>query len=84
MTVGLLPLGAVGFLVWIFVKSLGEAPRSQGWSLIAIVITGQAQLVVARFVLGSSFFRLPQESEEVARLSGRNDCVGIVRSSYIA
>ena len=29
VTVGLLPLGAAGFLGWIFVKSLGEAPWSQ-------------------------------------------------------
>jgi heme A synthase len=62
MTVGLLPLGAAGFLGWIFVKSLGEAPWSQRWSLIAIVIAGLV-LLVARFVLRSSFFQLPRESE---------------------
>jgi amino acid transporter len=66
VTVGLLPLGAAGFLGWIFVKSLGEAPWSQRWSLIAIVIAGLVLLLVARFVLRSSFFQLPRESEEKA------------------
>ena len=65
VTVGLLPLGAAGFLGWIFVKSLGEAPWSQRWSLIAIVIAGLVLLLVARFVLRSSFFQLPRESEQV-------------------
>src|SRR5262245_19556738 len=32
VTAGLLPLGAAGFLAWIFVKSLGEAPWEQRWS----------------------------------------------------
>ena len=63
VTVGLLPLGAAGFLGWIFVKSLGEAPWSQRWSLIAIVIAGLVLLLVARFVLHSSFFQLQRESE---------------------
>jgi amino acid transporter len=65
VTVGLLPLGAAGFLGWIFVKSLGEAPWSQRWSLIGIVIAGLILMLSARFVLRSSFFSLPRESEAV-------------------
>jgi amino acid transporter len=65
VTVGLLPLGAAGFLGWIFVKSLGEAPWSQRWSLIGIVIAGLVLMVCARFVLRSSFFSLPRETEKV-------------------
>ena len=63
VTVGLLPLGAAGFLGWIFVKSLGEAPWSQRWSLIGIVIAGLALMFFARFVLRSPFFQIPRESE---------------------
>ena len=63
VTVGLLPLGAAGFLGWIFVRSLGEAPWSQRWSLIAIVIAGLVLLLVARFGLRSPFFHLRRESE---------------------
>ena len=40
VSVGLLPLGAAGFLGWIFVKSLGAAPWTQRWSLIGIVVAG--------------------------------------------
>jgi amino acid transporter len=65
VTVGLLPLGAAGFLGWIFVKSLGEAPWSQRWSLIGIVIAGLVLMFSARFILRSSFFSLPRESEKV-------------------
>src|SRR6476660_6884103 len=74
VTVGLLPLGAAGFLGWIFVKSLGEAPWSQRWSLIGIVIAGLVLMFSARFVLRSSFFSLPRESEEVKghRRTGRH------------
>ena len=63
VTAGLLPLGAAGFLGWIFVKSLGEAPWEQRWSLIGVVIAGLVLMVVARFVLRSGFFSLPREAE---------------------
>jgi amino acid transporter len=69
VTAGLLPLGAAGFLGWIFVKSLGEAPWEQRWSLIGVVIAGLVLMFVARFGLRSSFFSLPRESE--ARSSHR-------------
>ncbi len=65
VSVGLLPLGAAGFLGWIFVKSLGEAPWSQRWSLIGIVIAGLVVVFSARFVLRSSFFQLPRENERI-------------------
>src|SRR5690242_1776972 len=63
VTAGLLPLGAAGFLGWIFVKSLGEAPWEQRWSLIGIIVAGLIMMLVARFVLRSGFFSLPRESE---------------------
>jgi amino acid transporter len=63
VTVGVLPLGAAGFLAWIFVKSLGNAPWTQRWSLIGIVIAGLILMFSARFILRSTFFRIPRESE---------------------
>ena len=63
VTAGLLPLGAAGFLGWIFVESIAEAPWEQRWSLIAIVIAGLILMVFARFGLRSSFFQIPRESE---------------------
>jgi hypothetical protein len=60
--VGLLPLGAAGFLVWIVVKSLQAAPASQVWSVVGIVGVGVILMFVARFVLRSPFFRVPLES----------------------
>jgi hypothetical protein len=70
VTAGLLPLGAAGFLGWIFVKSLGEAPWEQRWSLIAVVIAGLALMVLARFGLRSSFFQLPARARPSAANAG--------------
>jgi amino acid transporter len=63
VSAGLLPLGAAGFLGWIFVKSIAGAPWEQRWSLIAVVIIGLALMVFARFGLRSAFFQIPRESE---------------------
>jgi len=60
--VGILPLGAAAFLVWLLVKSLLAAPAPQLWSVVGIVIAGLLLMLVARFVLRSPFFRVPRES----------------------
>jgi amino acid transporter len=60
--VGILPLGAAGFLGWVVVKSLQNAPASEKWSLVGIFAAGVIMMFVARFVLRSSFFQIPRES----------------------
>jgi amino acid transporter len=60
--VGILPLAAAGFLVWIVVKSVQNAPASQRWSLIGIVASGVILMLVARFVMRSPFFHIQRES----------------------
>ena len=65
VSAGLLPLGAAGVLAWIFVKSLGEAPWEQRWSLIGIVAVGLLLMFSARYILRSTFFQIPLESEEL-------------------
>jgi amino acid transporter len=62
LLVGILPLAAAGFLIWIVVKSLQTAPWSQRWSVIGIVAVGVIMMGVARFVLRSPFFQIPRES----------------------
>ena len=62
MLVGILPLAAAAFLVWIVVKSWQNAPASQRWSLIGIVAAGMILMLVARFVLRSQFFHIQRES----------------------
>jgi len=64
LVLGLLPLGAAGFLGWILVRSLQLSPWSQRWSFIGIVIAGLVLMVVARGVLRSPFFQLARESEK--------------------
>jgi len=60
---GILPLAAAGFLGWILVKSLLEAPASQIWSLVGIVAVGMVLMLAARLILKSPFFHLQRESE---------------------
>jgi len=60
--VGILPLAAAGFLVWIVARSWQNAPASQRWSLFGIVSAGVVLMLVARYLLRSPFFRIPRES----------------------
>src|ERR1700760_152726 len=59
---GILPVAAAGFLVYIVVKSLMEAPASQRWSMLGIVLAGVVLMFVARFVLRSDFFSIRPEA----------------------
>jgi amino acid transporter len=62
LLVGILPVAAAGFLVWIVVKSFQNAPASQRWSLIGVTAAGVILMLVARFVLRSPFFQIQRES----------------------
>ena len=63
VALGVLPIAAAGFLVWIVVKSLLTAPASQIWSLIGIFGVGLILMLFARLVLRSSFFHIERESD---------------------
>jgi amino acid transporter len=60
--VGILPLAAAAFLVWLVVKSLLAAPASQLWSVVGVVVVGIVLMFLARFVLHSPFFQVERES----------------------
>jgi amino acid transporter len=62
LVLGILPIAAAGFLVWILAKSLQAAPAAQIWSFVGVVVAGVLLLLVARFVLRSTFFQTPRES----------------------
>jgi amino acid transporter len=59
---GILPLAAAVFLAWIIVKSLMQAPGSQRWSMLGIVLAGVVLMFVARFALRSPFFQIRRET----------------------
>lgn len=63
VNLGVLPLGAAGFLGWILVKSLQSASVSQIWSLVAIIGVGVILMLIARVVLRPQFFHLRRETE---------------------
>jgi amino acid transporter len=60
---GVLPLAAAAFLVWVVVKSLQTATAPEVWSLIGVVGLGLVLMLTARFGLQSSFFQLQRESD---------------------
>jgi amino acid transporter len=60
---GVLPLAAAAFLVWIFTKSVQNAPQAQVWSMVAIIALGLILLLSARFILRSQFFQIARESD---------------------
>jgi amino acid transporter len=64
ITLGVLPLGAAGFLGWMFEQTLQtQATWATRWSLIGIVALGLVLMLAARFLLRSQFFEIPRESE---------------------
>jgi amino acid transporter len=63
LVLGVLPLGAAGFLAWIIGKSIQAAPAAQNWSLVGIIISGVVVMLVARFGLRSAFFHIRRESD---------------------
>ena len=62
LILGVLPLGAAGFLGWMLVRSLQGAPAAQFRSLAAIVGAGVLLMLCARFILRSRFFGIQRES----------------------
>jgi amino acid transporter len=63
LILGILPAAAAGFLGWIVVRSLQDAPAPQIWSLAGIVAAGLALMLVARFGLRSPFFTIRREHD---------------------
>jgi amino acid transporter len=61
---GVLPLAAAGFLGWIIVKSMLQAPAPQNWSILGIVVVGVILMFVVRLVLRSDFWGIQRESGE--------------------
>jgi len=60
---GVLPLGAAGFLGWVLVKSMLAAQAAWNWSLVGIIVVGLVMMVVARVGLRSPFFHIRRESD---------------------
>ncbi len=67
LVLGLLPLGAAGFLGWVLVKSMLQSPAAQNYSMLGIVVVGIALMIIARFGYRSPFFQIRLESDKEAR-----------------
>jgi len=69
ITIGILPIGAAGFLIWIMVKSIQGESAGQKWALIGILGVGILVMLAVRIIMRPQFFQLPTEHEE---RGGRN------------
>ena len=67
IVLGVLPLGAAGFLGWMFVRSVQLSAASERWSLVGILAVGIVLMLFARFVAKSQFFAIPRESDSERR-----------------
>jgi amino acid transporter len=63
LVLGILPLAAAGFLVWVLEQFLQGASAPSLWSILGIGVAGIVLMLVARFVMHSSFFEIRRESD---------------------
>jgi amino acid transporter len=63
VVLGILPLGAAAFLVWLVVKSVDAFTSVENYTVLAVLVIGVVLMVVARTVLRSPFFQLRREHD---------------------
>jgi amino acid transporter len=63
MVLGLFPLAAAGFLVWILVEYVQSAAGPQLWSIVGVFAFGVILMFIARTVLRSPFFGIRREKD---------------------
>jgi hypothetical protein len=66
LTVGILPLGAIGVLVWVVYKSVQSANAAQNLTLAGVVVAGLVLMILVRLILRPAFFRTARESAQTA------------------
>ena len=59
---GILHLGAAGFLSWIVAQSLASASAAEIWSLGGVGAVGVCLMLVSRFALRSPYFKVRREA----------------------
>lgn len=74
VVLGVLPLGAVGFLGWVLARTLSTVPAAQAWSLAGITGAGVVMMLAARIFLRPGFFSLPRESDAQQALNRSSRC----------
>jgi amino acid transporter len=62
LTVGLLPVAAMGFLGWIVWKSIAAAAPAQNWSLLGIIGAGLVIMIAVRLLTRPEYFQTAREA----------------------
>jgi amino acid transporter len=63
LILGILPVLAALFLCWVIWQTVKDAPPSEIWSLVGVVVLGLVLMFAARYILKSPFFRVQRESD---------------------
>lgn len=62
ISIGVLPLASAVFLGWVLARSVQAASTAQRWSLAAVLATGVALMLAARYLWRSPYFAIARES----------------------
>jgi amino acid transporter len=71
LTLGILPLGAIGFMGWVFYKQVTATTSTQKWTLLGILGVGVLAMIASRLFMRSPFYQVPLESDRLSRNSHR-------------
>jgi amino acid transporter len=63
LTLGILPLGAIGFLGWVFYKQVIGTTAVQKWTLVGIIAAGALGMIASRLFMRSPFYHVQLESD---------------------
>jgi amino acid transporter len=76
VVLGVLPVGAIAFLVWMFVKSVLGEVAALNWSLVGVVASGLLVMLAMRVFLRAPFFQTAREMDEPSRVTAATDAAG--------
>jgi len=64
LVLGIGPLLSAAFLIWLMERSLQtQSTPIENWTIAVVLGLGLTLMLVARFGLKSSFFKIPRESD---------------------
>jgi amino acid transporter len=63
LTLGILPLGAIAFLGWVFYNQVTGTTLTQKWTLVGIIVAGALAMVASRLFMRSPFYHVQLESD---------------------
>jgi amino acid transporter len=67
LTIGLLPLGSVVLLGWVFEKTIVQVPRGELYTVLSVIGSGIVVMVLQRLLRNPEFFHIQREKYTLQR-----------------